>query len=70
MIVVIADDLSGAAEMATLAVDHGLRAEVQSRFHACADVDVVAVNTDSRSATAQQAARRVDAVSWTPEPLE
>jgi len=49
MIVVIADDLSGAAELANAAVQRGFSAEVQIRFHAGSDVDAVCVDTESRS---------------------
>jgi len=63
MIVVIADDISGAAELAGAALRHGLSAEVQTAFDARADADVLCVDTDSRSLAATEAAVVVDAVA-------
>lgn len=48
MIVVLADDLTGAAELAAVAHRHGLRAEVQTSFHPATDADVVCLDTDTR----------------------
>ncbi|MEI6861166.1 MAG: four-carbon acid sugar kinase family protein [Verrucomicrobiota bacterium] len=48
MIVVLADDLSGAAELAGAALRHGLSAEVQTEFSAATDAEVVCVDTDTR----------------------
>jgi uncharacterized protein YgbK (DUF1537 family) len=66
MIAVIADDISGAAELAGAALRHGLRAEVQTVFDPRSDADVICVDTDSRSRSvpaaghaAGDAARRV-----------
>lgn len=58
-IVVIADDLSGAAELAGIAVLHGLTAEVQTRFDGASDAQVIAVETDSRGLSASAAAAKV-----------
>lgn len=49
MIVVVADDLAGAAEMGGMALRHGLTAEIQSEFDAEADVDLIVFDTDTRS---------------------
>ena len=49
MIVVIADDLSGAAEIAGIGWRFGLTAQVQRRFSPEDRIDVVVVNTDTRS---------------------
>jgi uncharacterized protein YgbK (DUF1537 family) len=59
MIVVLADDLSGAAELAGAALAHGFTAEVQTRFTAETKADVVCVDTDSRSLPASEAAQIV-----------
>jgi D-threonate/D-erythronate kinase len=59
MIVVIADDLSGAAELAGCAVAHGLTAEVQLVFDPGTDADVVALCTDSRSCNRVESVRSV-----------
>jgi D-threonate/D-erythronate kinase len=56
-IVVIADDLSGAAELAGIAFAHGLSAEVQTRFEPASKAQVVAVDTDSRGLPAEAAER-------------
>ena len=63
MIVVLADDLSGAAELAGAALRHGLSAEVQTVFTAVATADVVCVATDTRALPAGHAARIVGAVT-------
>lgn len=59
MIVVIADDVSGAAELAGAALRYGLTAEVQTAFSPEATVDVVCVTTETRSLPPAQAADRV-----------
>lgn len=58
MIVVLADDLSGAAELANAAVRHGLTAEVQTVFEPNTIVDVVCVDLATRLLAAPEAARR------------
>lgn len=47
-IVVIADDLTGAAELAALARRHGLATEVQTAFQPDTDAAVVCLDTDTR----------------------
>jgi hypothetical protein len=63
MIAVIADDLSGAAEIANAALLAGLSAEVHLRFRAEARADVICVDTASRSLPAEAAAARVGEVA-------
>lgn len=58
-ILVVADDLSGAAEVAGLAFQAGLTAEVQRVPGLDADADVVALDTDTRLLSADAAAGRV-----------
>jgi D-threonate/D-erythronate kinase len=48
MIAVIADDLSGAAELAGIAAKHGYRAEVHTVFDPSTDAEIVAIDTDTR----------------------
>lgn len=48
MIAVLADDLSGAAELAGVALQHGLTAEVQTVFHPATNADVVCLDTNTR----------------------
>jgi uncharacterized protein YgbK (DUF1537 family) len=62
-IVIIADDLSGAAELAGIAYSRGLSAEVQREFSAATDAEVIAVDTDSRGLQPGEAAARVAAVT-------
>lgn len=59
MIVVLADDLSGAAELANVAARHGLSAEVQTDFEPRTEADVVCLDTDTRLLPAEAAAFRV-----------
>jgi uncharacterized protein YgbK (DUF1537 family) len=63
VIVVIADDFTGAAEMGGVALRYGLRAEVQSEFNARVGADLIAVDADTRSCTAKEAARRAARVA-------
>jgi len=63
MIVVIADDLSGAAELANVALQAGLSADVQLQFDATSDADVVCISTDTRSRDVLEAAATVEAVT-------
>lgn len=59
-IVVIADDLSGAAELAGIAFARGCSAEVQREFDASSDAEVIAVDTDTRHLPPDAAAARVE----------
>ncbi len=62
MIVVIADDLSGATELASAAVEAGLTAEVQTgNFEKETTADLVAISTESRQPTQQLA--QVEAIA-------
>jgi uncharacterized protein YgbK (DUF1537 family) len=63
MIVVLADDLSGAAELAGAALARGLTSEVQTRFTADTNADVVCVDTDTRSLSAAEASRTVGEIA-------
>ena len=59
MIAIVADDLTGAAELGGVAFAHGLRAAVLTCVEAVPDVDVVAIDTDTRSRPAAEAAAAV-----------
>ena len=48
MILVITDDLSGAAELAGTAFAHGLTAEVQTEFQPRTEAQVICLDTDTR----------------------
>ena len=62
-IIVIADDFSGAAELANAAVQAGFSAEVHMRFCAGSDADVVCVDTETRSLLPEAAAALVGEVA-------
>lgn len=61
MIGVIADDLTGAAELGAVGLRHGLNAEVITDGKPSGEAELVCVDTDSRAQTAEEAARRVTA---------
>ena len=58
MIGVIADDLTGAAEIGAVGLRHGLRAEVVLAGEPSGDADLVCLDTDSRSCAPGEAAER------------
>jgi D-threonate/D-erythronate kinase len=58
MIGVIADDLTGAAELSVMGLRHGLRAEVVVKGQPSGEVDLVCVDTNSRSCIPEEAGRR------------
>ena len=55
MILVIADDLSGAAELAGIAFAHGLTAEVQTEFQPRTEAQVICLDTDTRRLSVEAA---------------
>lgn len=59
-VVVLADDLSGAAELAGIAFSQGCSVEVQRRFEPTSDAQVIAVDTDSRGLSPEAAGERVE----------
>jgi uncharacterized protein YgbK (DUF1537 family) len=61
MIAVIADDLTGAAELGGIALRHGLTSEVQTEFHPTDEAEVIVIDTDSRSCPPEEAAARIRA---------
>jgi uncharacterized protein YgbK (DUF1537 family) len=68
VIVVIADDLAGAAEMGGMALRHGLAAEVWTGDGLDAEgdvtgVDALVIDTNTRSCPPEEAARRVASVA-------
>src|SRR5262245_25522777 len=62
-IIVLADDLSGAAELAGIAFTHGLSAVVQREFVPDSNANVVAIDTDSRHLSPTAAAERVTEIT-------
>ena len=63
MIIVIADDLTGAAELAGIAFSHGLTAEVQTEFSPKTDADIICLDTNTRILTAEDATAKLRALA-------
>ncbi|HEX7653813.1 MAG TPA: four-carbon acid sugar kinase family protein [Verrucomicrobiae bacterium] len=63
MIGVIADDLTGAAELGAIGWRHGLRAEIVRSGKPGRSADLVCVDTDSRARDPQEAGRRAAAAA-------
>jgi len=63
MIGVIADDLTGAAELGAVGLRHGLRAEILRHGAPSGAADLVCVDTDSRSCEPAAAAKRAAAAA-------
>jgi D-threonate/D-erythronate kinase len=55
MIAVIADDLTGAAEIAGIALRHGFRVVMDTKVHPNVDADILVIATDSRSKSPDEA---------------
>ena len=62
MIVVIADDLTGAAEIGAVGLRYGLTAEVQTEFAPESNADLIVIDTDTRSMPGSEAAAEVERV--------
>lgn len=65
MIVIIADDFSGAAELAGIAAARGYKAEVQTAFDPSSNAEVIAVDTNTRMKSEREAESIVDTISKT-----
>lgn len=63
MIGVIADDLTGAAEIGAVGLRHGLRAEIVRSGEPSGLTDIVCVDTDSRSCKTEEARQRAAAAA-------
>jgi uncharacterized protein YgbK (DUF1537 family) len=63
MIGVIADDLTGAAELGAVGLRHGLRAEIVRNGQPGGEADLVCMDTDSRSCKPAEAAGRAAAAA-------
>ncbi len=59
MIGVVADDFTGAAEVGAIGCRFGLRVEVQTVFRPAGEIDLVVIDTHTRSSSSVTAARRV-----------
>ncbi len=62
MIAIIADDFSGAAELAGIAAARGFKAQVQTQFDPASDAEVIAVDTDTRLKSESEAVQVVGVV--------
>ncbi len=62
MILILADDLSGAAELAGIAASRGLKAEVQMKVVTQCSADVIAIDTQTRSLLPETAAAKIASV--------
>ena len=63
MIAVIADDLTGAAEIAGLGWRHGLTAEILERDEEPSKAELVVYDADTRDCSAVEAARRISGIA-------
>ncbi len=63
MIGVIADDLTGAAELGAIGLRHGLRSEIVRSGKPSGKADLVCVDTDSRSCSPEEAGKRAAAAA-------
>ncbi|OXU15168.1 four-carbon acid sugar kinase family protein [Sedimentisphaera salicampi] len=59
MVIAIADDFSGAAEIAGIGREYGMNVEVQTHFAPTENAELIVVDTDSRLCSAHEAAARV-----------
>ncbi|HOK95059.1 MAG TPA: four-carbon acid sugar kinase family protein [Anaerohalosphaeraceae bacterium] len=59
MIVVVADDLTGAAEIAGIGCGCGMTAELQRGFCSKTDAQLLVIDTDTRSLSPQQAGQKI-----------
>jgi uncharacterized protein YgbK (DUF1537 family) len=60
VIAVVADDFTGAAELAAVGLRYGLNTEVQTEFNADSQARLIVVDTDTRSLPPQEAAAEVE----------
>lgn len=63
MIVVIADDFTGAAELAGLGLRYGLRVEIESNEISESDAELLIIATDTRSMAADEAFKHVKTIA-------
>lgn len=62
MILIIADDLSGAAELAGIAASRGYSAEVHTELDTSSEAEVIAVDSQTRSLPAGGAAEKIKSI--------
>jgi uncharacterized protein YgbK (DUF1537 family) len=59
MIVVIADDLTGAGEIGGIGLAYGLTVEIQREFCSKSDAELLIIDTDTRSTSSEKAGRMI-----------
>lgn len=62
MLAILADDLTGAAEIGGIAWRHGLSTEIQTELQLATRAEILVIDTDTRSCAPADAAGRVSAV--------
>ena len=60
MLIVIADDFSGAAEIGGIGYRYGLKAQVQLEFDPHSGADLIVINADTRSLTENEAIKKTE----------
>ncbi len=63
MLVVLADDFSGASEIAGIGYRYGLTAEVQLKFNPRSEADLIVIDADTRSLTKQAAIDKTESIA-------
>lgn len=63
MIVVIADDFTGASELGGIGIRYGLNVEIQTDVHLDTDSDLLIIDTNSRSLSSRNARREIKRVA-------
>ena len=64
MIVVIADDLTGAGEIGGIGLAYGLTAEIQREFYLKSDVRLLIIDTDTRSCSPEEAGQKIREITY------
>jgi uncharacterized protein YgbK (DUF1537 family) len=62
-IAIIADDLTGAAELASASADLGFATEVHTQFDPASDAEVIAIDSNTRALPSAEAAKKVIAIA-------
>ncbi len=70
MIVVIADDFTGAAEIGGIGIRHGLRTVIQTKFEEITRADLVVIVADTRALNVKDSQIRIEEVSTRLKELE
>jgi len=63
MIAVIADDLTGAAEIGGIGLNHGLKVEICTRVNLSSDADLLVIATDTRSKSEAEAVETMEQIT-------